>query len=54
VYRFEEPNPMARWDSPLFTVPWGDAEPPCERIWEETIEGRSGRVKQNLATVLVV
>ena len=53
VYRFEEPNPMARWDSPLFTVPWEDAEPPCARIWEEVIEGKRGQVKTNLATVLV-
>jgi len=53
VYRFEEPNPMARWDSPLFTVPWDDAEPPCAQIWEEVVEGKRGKVKMNLATVLV-
>lgn len=39
LMRFEEPNPMARWDSPLFTVPWDDPEPPCEAIWTELIEG---------------
>jgi len=53
VYRFEEPNPMARWDSPLFSVPWDDAEPPHALIWEEVVEGRRGKVKTNLATVLV-
>lgn len=54
--RFEEPNPMARWDSPLFTVPWDDADPPCEQLWQELVEsiGKDGRkrvVKPNLATV---
>lgn len=53
VYRFEEPNPMARWDSPLFTVPWDDAEPPCAQIWGELVEGKGGAVRMNLATVLV-
>ncbi|PNY23771.1 Protein kti12 [Tolypocladium capitatum] len=24
VFRYEEPNPMARWDSPLFTLIWDD------------------------------
>lgn len=55
--RFEEPNPMARWDSPLFTIPWEDAEPPCEQLWQELVEsiGKDGRkrvVKPNLATVV--
>ncbi|KAJ7209504.1 chromatin associated protein KTI12 [Mycena pura] len=28
--RFEEPSSMARWDSPLFTVPWNEHVPAAE------------------------
>lgn len=47
LMRFEEPNPMARWDSPLFTIPWDDPEPPCEAMWTELIDGigKDGRRK---------
>ena len=26
LMRYEEPSSMVRWDSPLFTVPWSDAD----------------------------
>lgn len=56
VFRYEEPNAMARWDSPLFTVPWDDAEPSCEAIWDAVIgseaEGAKKLVRPNQATVL--
>ncbi|TVY86298.1 Protein kti12, partial [Lachnellula willkommii] len=56
VYRYEEPNAMARWDSPLFTVLWDDEGPPCEAIWESLVgseaEGNKKVVRPNLATVL--
>lgn len=55
VYRYEEPNPMARWDSPLFTVVWEDETPPCAEIWEAIIgSDESGKktVRPNAATVL--
>lgn len=55
VYRYEEPNPMARWDSPLFTVVWDDESPPCTEIWEALIgsdEGGKKTVRPNAATVL--
>jgi len=55
VYRYEEPNAMARWDSPLFTVLWEDSQPPCEAIWDAIIgsEGEGGKkvVRPNQATV---
>lgn len=57
--RFEEPNGMTRWDSPLFPVVWEDERPPGDRIWNEVVEGigRDGKalrvVKPNQATVLV-
>ena len=56
VFRYEEPNAMARWDSPLFTVLWDDDGPPFGAIWEALVgsetEGNRKVVKPNLATVL--
>lgn len=55
IYRYEEPNGMTRWDSPLFTVLYEDETPPFEQIWEAMI-GSGGQVKvvrPNAATVLV-
>ena len=55
VYRYEEPNGMTRWDSPLFTVPFDDEAPPCDAIWDAMIgsEGKPKIVKPNTATMLV-
>jgi protein KTI12 len=56
VYRYEEPNGMARWDAPLFTVPWDDPIPDCEAIWDAMVgseeEGGKKSVRPNQATVL--
>lgn len=30
---------MVRWDSPLFTVPWTDADIPADGIWKAVTEG---------------
>lgn len=55
VYRYEEPNPMARWDAPLFTVPWDDKTPDCKAIWDAIIgseaEGGKKSIIPNRATV---
>jgi protein KTI12 len=55
VYRYEEPNAMARWDSPLFTVLWEDQTPPCGEIWDALVgsdaEGGRKVVRPNQATV---
>jgi len=55
VYRYEEPNGMTRWDSPLFTVLYDDAELPFEQIWEAIVgsEEKGKVVKPNRATALV-
>lgn len=55
IYRYEEPNGMTRWDSPLFTVPFDDEAPPYEDIWEAMIgsEGKAKVVKPNTATAVV-
>jgi protein KTI12 len=58
VYRYEEPNAMARWDSPLFTVLWDDEMPPCGAIWDAVVgseaDGGKKMVRPNQATVLKV
>ncbi|RMZ70382.1 KTI12 (TOT4) [Pyrenophora seminiperda CCB06] len=54
IFRYEEPNGMARWDSPLFIVVEEDETPPCDQIWEAMVgsDGKMKTVKPNLATVL--
>ncbi|EPS43767.1 hypothetical protein H072_2243 [Dactylellina haptotyla CBS 200.50] len=49
IFRYEEPNPMTRWDSPLFVVPWMD-DIPGEDIWNAMVNNDA--VKPHLATVL--
>lgn len=55
--RFEEPNGMTRWDSPLYVIAWDDAQPPSQAIWNEVVRGRGrggaalAAVKPNQATV---
>ena len=59
--RYEEPNPMTRWDSPLYAIPWDDKDmnETGEKIWNDVVLGRSkdgkivNAVKMNAATVLV-
>lgn len=54
VFRYEEPNAFARWDSPLFTVVWEDSSPPFSAIWESLIGSDNSKktVRPNQATVL--
>lgn len=55
VFRYEEPNGMNRWDSPLFTVVWDDENPPCDAIWDAMIGAKDGKpviVRPNQATVM--
>ena len=39
LMRYEEPSSMVRWDSPLITVPWTDADIPADDIWKAVMEG---------------
>lgn len=55
VFRYEEPNPMTRWDSPLFTLVWEDDEARTrevfDAIWDAIAgEGRKA-VKPNQAAM---
>ena len=54
IFRYEEPNGMTRWDSPLFTVLYEDEKPPVDDIWNALIgnAGQAKVVKPNAATVL--
>ncbi|KAL1866916.1 hypothetical protein VTK73DRAFT_4463 [Phialemonium thermophilum] len=55
VFRYEEPNPMTRWDSPLFTLIWEDDERRTRQVFDsiwDAIAGESRRVvRPNQATV---
>jgi protein KTI12 len=54
VFRHEEPNPMTRWDSPLFTVIWEDDEEQLKRTFDSLWEAIAGDgrkvIKPNQAT----
>lgn len=56
VYRYEEPNGMSRWDSPLFTVLPEDVTPPFDQIWDAFVvsDGKIKTAKPNAATVTVI
>ncbi|TGJ78761.1 hypothetical protein E0Z10_g10007 [Xylaria hypoxylon] len=55
VFRYEEPNPMTRWDSPLFTLIWEDGEEQTRQVFDTLWEAVAGEtrkiVKSNQATV---
>lgn len=49
IFRYEEPNGMSRWDSPLFTLPYADDDVPTDDIWNALIKKAK---PPNQATVL--
>ncbi len=54
VFRYEEPNPMTRWDSPLFTLIWEDDETQANRTFDSLWDAIAGEgrkvVRPNQAT----
>lgn len=54
VFRYEEPNPMSRWDSPLFTVVWEDNAAQTRKMFEALWQALAGDarpiVRPNQAT----
>ncbi|KAL7930015.1 RNA polymerase II elongator complex subunit [Trichoderma chlorosporum] len=54
VFRHEEPNPMTRWDSPLFTIIWEDDEEQVKKTFDslwEAVAGDSRKIiRPNQAT----
>ncbi|CAM1502955.1 Fc.00g077310.m01.CDS01 [Cosmosporella sp. VM-42] len=55
VFRYEEPNPMTRWDSPLFVLTWEDDEQQANKVFDDIWDAVAGEgrkeVKPNQATV---
>lgn len=55
VFRYEEPNPMTRWDSPLFTLIWEDDQEQTRKVFDDiwdTIAGENRKVvRPNQSTV---
>lgn len=55
VFRYEEPNPMTRWDSPLFALVWDDDEARARDVYDSIWDALAGDgkkvVKPNQATV---
>ena len=55
VFRYEEPNAMTRWDSPLFTLIWEDEEERARAVFADIWDAVAGegrrQVKPNQATV---
>jgi protein KTI12 len=42
VFRYEEPNAMNRWDSPLFTLIWEDDDAQTKRVFDDLWEAIAG------------
>jgi len=55
VFRHEEPNPMTRWDSPLFALVWDDNEDQTREVFDtlwDSIAGEGRKViRPNQATL---
>ncbi|KAJ9152189.1 Chromatin associated protein KTI12 [Coniochaeta hoffmannii] len=55
VFRYEEPNPMTRWDSPLFTLVWEDDEARAKEVFDDIWDAIAGEgrkvVKPNQAAM---
>lgn len=51
IFRYEEPNGMTRWDSPLFVIPWEDKNVPGQDVWDAMVN--AALVRPHQATVMV-
>lgn len=48
VFRYEEPNPMTRWDSPLFLVVWDDDEAQTKRTFDQLWDAVAGEGRKTI------
>lgn len=46
VFRYEEPNPMTRWDSPLFAIIWDDNEEQTRRVFDDLWDAMAGEARK--------
>ncbi|OAA58043.1 RNA polymerase 2 elongator complex subunit [Niveomyces insectorum RCEF 264] len=55
VFRYEEPNGMTRWDSPLFVLTWDDGEAATRAVFDQLWDAIAGtgrkEVRPNLVAV---
>ncbi|ERS96983.1 protein KTI12 [Sporothrix schenckii 1099-18] len=55
VFRYEEPNPMTRWDSPLFALTWDDdaaaTRAVFDKLWDAVAGAGRKEVQPNKVTV---
>ena len=55
VFRYEEPNPMTRWDSPLFTLIWDDdaqrTHQTFSQLWDVIAGDAKKPIRPNQSTV---
>lgn len=55
VFRHEEPNPMTRWDSPLFALVWDDDETQTQKVFDDLWNAIAGEgrkvVRPNQSTI---
>ncbi|CAK7269734.1 kti12, chromatin associated [Sporothrix epigloea] len=48
VFRYEEPNPMTRWDSPLFALTWDDDEAQTRAVFDKLWEAMAGEGRKEV------
>lgn len=48
VFRYEEPNPMTRWDSPLFTLIWEDDEARTKDVFDSIWDSIAGEGRKEI------
>ncbi|CAK7562529.1 MAG: kti12, chromatin associated [Sporothrix epigloea] len=48
VFRYEEPNPMTRWDSPLFALTWDDDEAQTRAVFDKLWEAVAGENRKEV------
>ncbi|KAK3357245.1 chromatin associated protein KTI12 [Lasiosphaeria hispida] len=55
VFRYEEPNPMTRWDSPLFTLIWDDSPAQTRStfaaLWDVIAGAAAKPIRPNQSTI---
>lgn len=54
VTRYEEPDSRNRWDSPLFTVIYDDADVPGDKMWDAVILRKPPPPNQSTISVSVM
>lgn len=51
VMRYEPPSPFSKWDTPLFTVPACDPQPPAAAIWDALFSAGTTSIRRKDGTI---